>query len=328
MRNSVQAKGVRGPATPDREGDRLASPRLAGLLFLGQPLGDQETALIMLSHTCDNPRSPCGPKTLHPRMNLFFNGRDPSAPQLTADRPTPVWNRIGVVLNSVPVEARTDHRLLGRRGREGERRGGFRHTMGQRAQGRRPRRREPALEALFRRPGEARPATASRDLPAPADEEDVALSAFDSLCRGAVEGRFPRLDDRNDLWRCWSPSPPARPPTWSGSRRGSSGAGRPGLAEADLASSGMAAGGLAQARTRAEPRSGGPPRRRMSPLLRPAPRRVVPASRGASSSRDTPTARSPRGLLRSEHRRAAAQDGPDLMGGVELRLDLRHGSES
>ena len=35
----------------------------------------------------------------------------------------------------------------------------------------------------------------------PADEEDVALSAFDSFCRGAAAGRFPRLDDRGDLWR-------------------------------------------------------------------------------------------------------------------------------
>src|SRR4051812_4250847 len=34
-----------------------------------------------------------------------------------------------------------------------------------------------------------------------ADEEDVALSAFDSFCRGAVRGRFPRLGDRDDLWR-------------------------------------------------------------------------------------------------------------------------------
>jgi DNA-directed RNA polymerase specialized sigma24 family protein len=34
-----------------------------------------------------------------------------------------------------------------------------------------------------------------------ADEEDVALSAFDSFCRGARAGRFVRLDDRNDLWQ-------------------------------------------------------------------------------------------------------------------------------
>lgn len=41
-----------------------------------------------------------------------------------------------------------------------------------------------------------------RSLPrAAADEEDVALSAFDSFCRGAGEGRFPRLDDRDDLWQ-------------------------------------------------------------------------------------------------------------------------------
>jgi DNA-directed RNA polymerase specialized sigma24 family protein len=36
---------------------------------------------------------------------------------------------------------------------------------------------------------------------AAADEEDVALSAFDSFCRGAGAGRFPRLDDRDDLWQ-------------------------------------------------------------------------------------------------------------------------------
>jgi DNA-directed RNA polymerase specialized sigma24 family protein len=34
-----------------------------------------------------------------------------------------------------------------------------------------------------------------------ADEEDVALSAFDSFFRGAQQGRFPRLNDRHDLWR-------------------------------------------------------------------------------------------------------------------------------
>lgn len=35
---------------------------------------------------------------------------------------------------------------------------------------------------------------------AAADEEDVALSAFDSFCRAAGEGRLPRLNDRHDLW--------------------------------------------------------------------------------------------------------------------------------
>jgi RNA polymerase sigma factor (sigma-70 family) len=33
-----------------------------------------------------------------------------------------------------------------------------------------------------------------------ADEEDVALSAFKSLCLGAVRGRFPELRDRDNLW--------------------------------------------------------------------------------------------------------------------------------
>jgi DNA-directed RNA polymerase specialized sigma24 family protein len=34
-----------------------------------------------------------------------------------------------------------------------------------------------------------------------ADEEDVALSAFDSFCRGAEAGRFGQLFDRDSLWR-------------------------------------------------------------------------------------------------------------------------------
>jgi DNA-directed RNA polymerase specialized sigma24 family protein len=29
----------------------------------------------------------------------------------------------------------------------------------------------------------------------------VALSVFNCLCEGAAQGRFPRLDDRDDLWR-------------------------------------------------------------------------------------------------------------------------------
>jgi ECF sigma factor len=48
----------------------------------------------------------------------------------------------------------------------------------------------------------ARARSALRDFPRrAADEEDVALSAFDSFCRGAEGGRFPDLYDRNDLWR-------------------------------------------------------------------------------------------------------------------------------
>jgi DNA-directed RNA polymerase specialized sigma24 family protein len=34
-----------------------------------------------------------------------------------------------------------------------------------------------------------------------ADEEDVALCAFDSFCRGAERGRFPQLRDREELWQ-------------------------------------------------------------------------------------------------------------------------------
>src|SRR5438094_407512 len=34
-----------------------------------------------------------------------------------------------------------------------------------------------------------------------ADEEDVVQSAFHSFFRGVARGRFPRLNDRDDLWR-------------------------------------------------------------------------------------------------------------------------------
>jgi DNA-directed RNA polymerase specialized sigma24 family protein len=33
------------------------------------------------------------------------------------------------------------------------------------------------------------------------DEEDVALSAFQSFCDGVTRGQFPNLADRDDLWR-------------------------------------------------------------------------------------------------------------------------------
>ena len=35
----------------------------------------------------------------------------------------------------------------------------------------------------------------------PADEEDVALSAFDSFCQGIEKGRIAGLQGRDDLWR-------------------------------------------------------------------------------------------------------------------------------
>jgi hypothetical protein len=34
-----------------------------------------------------------------------------------------------------------------------------------------------------------------------ANEEDVALSAFATFCQGVEQGRFPQLDDRDNLWR-------------------------------------------------------------------------------------------------------------------------------
>jgi DNA-directed RNA polymerase specialized sigma24 family protein len=59
---------------------------------------------------------------------------------------------------------------------------------------------QPLWESYFRRlVGLARSKLAGAPRRA-ADEEDVALSAFDSFCRGAQRQRFPQLHDRDDLW--------------------------------------------------------------------------------------------------------------------------------
>jgi DNA-directed RNA polymerase specialized sigma24 family protein len=42
---------------------------------------------------------------------------------------------------------------------------------------------------------------ASKRVGADEDEEDAALSAFDSFCAGVARGRFPLLGDREDLWK-------------------------------------------------------------------------------------------------------------------------------
>ncbi|WP_020465868.1 ECF-type sigma factor [Singulisphaera acidiphila] len=42
---------------------------------------------------------------------------------------------------------------------------------------------------------------ATRRPPGIEDEEDAALSAFNSFCAGAAKGHFPLLSDRDDLWR-------------------------------------------------------------------------------------------------------------------------------
>jgi len=34
-----------------------------------------------------------------------------------------------------------------------------------------------------------------------ADEEDIALSAFKSFCRGLTQGRYPEVSDRDELWK-------------------------------------------------------------------------------------------------------------------------------
>jgi DNA-directed RNA polymerase specialized sigma24 family protein len=82
---------------------------------------------------------------------------------------------------------------------------------------------------------------------AAADEEDAALSAFDSLCRGAKHGRFPRLDDRADLWRILVTITARKTADQvQHERRLKRGGGRV-RSEAELAVAALEAGGLAQA---------------------------------------------------------------------------------
>jgi DNA-directed RNA polymerase specialized sigma24 family protein len=87
-----------------------------------------------------------------------------------------------------------------------------------------------------------------RDAPcAAADEEDAALNAFDSLCRGAKHGRCPRLDDREDLWRVLVTITARKAAdTAVHERRLKRGGGRA-RTEADLAATALEAGGLERA---------------------------------------------------------------------------------
>ena len=56
------------------------------------------------------------------------------------------------------------------------------------------------------------------------DEEDAALSAFDSFCAGATRGQFPALGDRDDLWRLLALITAPRSSPRPGAAIGSSGA--------------------------------------------------------------------------------------------------------
>ena len=71
-----------------------------------------------------------------------------------------------------------------------------------------------------------------RALPHREAAEDVALSAFDSFCRGAGRGRFPQLADRESLWRLLVVITRARRRTTSATRIGRSAAEAVGLGSA------------------------------------------------------------------------------------------------
>jgi hypothetical protein len=68
---------------------------------------------------------------------------------------------------------------------------------------------------------------ASRGRDAGSDEEDAALSAFDSLCAGLARGQFPRLADREDLWRLLVVITTRKPGASSARSAGAAWSGRP-----------------------------------------------------------------------------------------------------
>jgi DNA-directed RNA polymerase specialized sigma24 family protein len=80
-----------------------------------------------------------------------------------------------------------------------------------------------------------------------ADEEDAALSAFNSLCRGAGAGQFPRLDDREDLWRVLVTITSRKASDQIQHERRLKRGGGAVRAEADLAAAALDAGGLGEA---------------------------------------------------------------------------------
>src|SRR4051812_22775746 len=73
-------------------------------------------------------------------------------------------------------------------------------VLGLPAEGGRPQRRPPPLGHLFRRKGQGGRLKLHGAPGRMADEEDVALSAFKSFCRGTCDGRFPQLLECEDPW--------------------------------------------------------------------------------------------------------------------------------
>jgi DNA-directed RNA polymerase specialized sigma24 family protein len=90
--------------------------------------------------------------------------------------------------------------------------------------------------------------TRLRDAPrTAADEEDAALSAFDSFCRGAEQGRFPQLDGRDDLWRILVTITARKTSDMLERQRRLKRGGARARTEADLPAAALQAGGLAGA---------------------------------------------------------------------------------
>ena len=83
----------------------------------------------------------------------------------------------------------------------GERERRIGHVLDPGAEGRRWCGRRATLASLFRDLGPPGVAALRGSPRRVEDEEDAALSAFDSFCAAAAEGRFPRLEDRDGLWR-------------------------------------------------------------------------------------------------------------------------------
>ncbi len=148
-----------------------------------------------------------------------------------------------------------------------------------------------------------------------ADEEDAALSAFDSFCKGAVEGRYPRLSDRDDLWKLLVVITERKAFDQAARERRQKRGGGKVLGTFELVDGDEEGRGARRRGSRTEPgvRSAGC--RRVPPTLRPAPRRQSAADSPAQDGRlHQRRDRLENEVQPTQHCTQARADPPDLAG--------------
>ena len=181
--------------------------------------------------------------------------------------------------------------------------------LARRPEGRRGGGRPPAVGLLFRPDGAPGPLrAAARRREAVEDEEDAALNAFDSFCRGLSLGRFDQLRDRDALWRLLAVLTVREARDQLGARPRGSGAaaGQPPAGRPALRRRRRPRRPRSDRRPRAPARARRDPRRRVpTPRRRLAPAGPRPPPRGLHPPRDRPAPG-----MRRPHRRPQDREHP------------------